>query len=71
MPNVYIDSTANIDRVRLKEQLSAPTTPDSGYGYLYIKSDGLYFKGDNGTEIGPFTVGGTGGAAILEVQVFS
>jgi hypothetical protein len=53
-------SSAEIDSIRLKEQATAPSTPASGYGQLYAKSDGLYFKGDNGTEIGPFG-GGSGG----------
>lgn len=46
-----IDS-ANIDKIRLREQGSSPSSPASGYGYLYIKSDGLiYFKNDAGTEV--------------------
>lgn len=57
MPNVDIGVDANINRVRLAEQGSAPSTPASGYGFLYIKADGLYFKGDNGTEIGPLSAG--------------
>jgi hypothetical protein len=33
------------------EQASAPATPTSGYGILYVKTDGLlYFKNDSGTE---------------------
>jgi hypothetical protein len=36
---------------RMKE-ITAPATPDSGYGYLYVKSadSKLYFKNDGGTE---------------------
>lgn len=35
----------------LAEQASAPSTPPSGYGILYVKTDGLlYFKGDTGVE---------------------
>lgn len=49
---------ANINRIRLAEQGSAPSSPASGYGYLYAKTDGLYYKGDNGTEIGPLAAGG-------------
>jgi len=43
---------ANIDKIRLKEQGSAPSSPASDYGYLYIKTDGkIYFKNDAGTEV--------------------
>lgn len=48
-----ISTNAEINSVRLKEQASAPDTPASGYGQLYCKSDGIYFKGDDGVEIGP------------------
>jgi hypothetical protein len=50
-----------INSIRLKEQGSDPSTPASGYGQLYAKSDGLYFRGDGGTVVGPF--GTSGGAA--------
>lgn len=43
---------ANINRVRIKE-VASPASPTSGYGYIYAKTDGLYFKGDDGIEIGP------------------
>jgi hypothetical protein len=44
-------SAANVDKIRFREA-AAPATPDSGYGYLYVKSDGkIYFKNDAGTEI--------------------
>ena len=44
---------ANINKIRLKQQGSSPSTPSSTYGFLYIKSGGLNFKGDDGVEIGP------------------
>lgn len=47
--------------ILVAEQGSAPTTPASGYGRIYCKSDGLYFVGDNGTEIGPLGASGAGG----------
>lgn len=35
----------------LAEQASAPSTPISGYGVIYVKTDGnLYFKNDAGIE---------------------
>lgn len=46
-----ISTNAEINSVRLKEQASAPDTPASGFGQLYLKDDGkLYFKNDAGTE---------------------
>ncbi|MBK9121515.1 MAG: hypothetical protein IPM16_00140 [Chloroflexi bacterium] len=32
------------------EERTAPPTPTSGDGIIYVKSDGLYFKDDSGTE---------------------
>jgi hypothetical protein len=49
-----ISSTGEINSIRLKEQGSDPSTPASGYGSLYIKTDGVYFKNDGGTVTGPF-----------------
>jgi hypothetical protein len=57
-----LSTSTNINWVQVKEQGSAPATPASGYGRIYCKSDGLYFVGDNGTEIGPLGAGGSGGA---------
>jgi hypothetical protein len=45
---------ANINKIRVKE-VASPATPASGYGYIYAKTDGLYFKGDDGTEVGPLS----------------
>ena len=51
-----ISSNAEINSIRLKEQGSDPSTPASGYGNVYIKSDGLYFIDDAGTVVGPIDV---------------
>jgi hypothetical protein len=48
-----IDTEAEIDWIRVKEQGSDPATPPSGYGYLYAKADGGYWKDDGGTVYGP------------------
>jgi len=46
-----IGSTSEISKIRVLES-SAPSTPASGYGYLYEKTDGqLYFKNDAGVEV--------------------
>lgn len=57
-----IGTDAEINRIRLKEQTSTPS-PSSGYGYLYAKPAGLYFKGDNGVEVGPLS-----GTSILNLE---
>jgi len=44
-------------------EISAPSTPSSGYGAIYVKSDNkLYFKNDGGTEY-DVTAGAEGGEA--------
>lgn len=51
------------------EERSAPSTPASGDGVLYAKTDGLYYKGDDGVEVG-FLVGkGSGTDARLRATV--
>jgi hypothetical protein len=46
----------------LSEQGSSPSTPASGYGIVYAKTDGkLYFKNDAGTETDLTATGGGGG----------
>lgn len=57
-----LDSYLNI------KDISAPGTPASGYGRVYINSDILYFKDDGGIE---YDLTLAGGADILEIQVFS
>jgi len=48
--------------VWLDELSSSPGTPSSGYGALYVKTDGLiYFKNDAGTEYDLTDTGGGGG----------
>lgn len=49
MANVSIGA-AEISKIKLKES-SAPSTPASGYGYLYLKdAEHLAIKGDDGSE---------------------
>lgn len=60
-----ISTSTNIDWIQVQEQGAAPETPDAGYGRVYAKSDGLYFVGDNGTEIGPLASASGAGAMTL------
>jgi hypothetical protein len=43
---------------------SAPSTPASGFGRIYVKTTGLYFIGDDGVEIGPLAAGGGAATAL-------
>lgn len=47
------------------EQASTPSTPSAGLVRAYFKSDGLYYVDDAGTEVGPLSTGGGGGAATI------
>jgi hypothetical protein len=69
MANKRIDVDAEIDRVRLKEQVGDPASPSAGYTWLYTKGTGLFLKQGDETIVGPFGAGG--GADILEIQVFT
>lgn len=51
------------------EERSAPSTPSLGDGTLYLKSDGLYFKGADGIEIGPLVGRNSGGDPRLKATV--
>lgn len=62
-------SEIEIPSLLLAEQASAPTTPASGFGRLFAKSDGVYFVDDAGTVVGPFSTGGGGGGSGQVLQV--
>lgn len=63
-------SSGEIDSIRLAEQGSAPATPASGYGQLYVKSDGkVYFKNDAGTEYDLTSGGGGGTTAAMGCRI--
>lgn len=52
---LVIDTTGNL----MTKELSSSTTPETGYGNWYAKTDGLpYFKNDAGTEYDLSTLGG-------------
>lgn len=63
-----IDLDAVINRIRMKMQTSHPSSPDSGYDWLYVISGsphgGLYLKDPSGREIGPFITGSSGGITM-------
>jgi len=48
-----IDTQAVIDSVRFEEQASDPSTPSSGYGNIYVKTDGLAYMIDDGGTVHP------------------
>lgn len=48
-------------------EASAPSTPASGFGRLYVKTTGLFFMGDDGVEIGPLgAAGGSSAHTLIE-----
>jgi hypothetical protein len=50
-----ISGTAQINSIRLVEQVGTPTTPASGYSSIFAKANGLYIVDDAGAVTGPFT----------------
>lgn len=46
---VTIEGVKAIDSYFQLADITAPGTPASGYGYLYVNSDKIYFKNDTGT----------------------
>ena len=58
---VQIDTTAEIDGVRLIQQTTHPAAPAAGHELLYVVSGsshgGLFVKDSSGREIGPFITG--------------
>jgi hypothetical protein len=72
---VQIDTTAEIDAVRLKTEGSHPSAPASGHVLLYFvtgtASPGLFVENSVGQKVGPFITGSvnsSGGALILLEQ---
>lgn len=56
---VIIDSSAEIDGVRMREQGSNPASPAATHQIVFAKSNGLYIKDSAGAVTGPFGAGGT------------
>lgn len=67
-----ISTDAEIDSVRLTQQISHPSSPSSGYESLYIISGsshgGLFLKDSSGRQIGPFITGSSGGGAPTDAE---
>lgn len=59
--SVIINTTAEIDGVRMREQGSNPSSPSATHQIIFAKSNGLYIKDSAGAVTGPFGV--SGGAA--------
>jgi len=59
-----IDTDAEIDSIRLKEQAAAPAAVDTGYWALLAKEGGLYHEDDNQVEAGPLGTGLTPGGRL-------
>lgn len=46
----HLSKTTNLDGIQFEEQASAPATPASGYGLLYLLANGLRWLDDGGNE---------------------
>lgn len=57
-------SDVEIPSLLFAEQASDPAIPASGYGRLFVKSDGVYFIDDAGTVTGPLGAAGGGGGVV-------
>lgn len=57
---VKISETTKLNKAQFKVQGSNPSSPASGFGYLFVKSDGVYFKNSAGVVTGPFVASGGG-----------
>ncbi len=58
--------TAKISKIRLKTQGNDPSIPDTGHGYLYNKTGGVYFMQDDGEIVGPFSTPAEYGEIYVE-----
>lgn len=48
-----ISESTNINTVNFKEQGDDPAAPASGFGFLYVKSTGVFYMGSGGVPVGP------------------
>lgn len=68
--NVFYDKRLDFDYAKLTEKAVSPSTPPSGYGYLYGKNDGkIYYENDAGTEY-DLTLGGAGGGGGGDLRIY-
>lgn len=61
---VIIDSSAEIDGVRLRQQSGDPAAPAASHWLLYAKAAGLFIEDSAAVVTGPFGTGGGGGSAV-------
>lgn len=68
-----IGTNSEIDQIRLAQQLSHPSSPDSGYEYLYLisgsASGGLYLKDSSGRQVGPFITGTPSASLVVPTSI--
>lgn len=66
---VIIDSTAEIDGVRLREQGSDPSAPSASHWILYAKATGLFIEDSASAVTGPMGAGGGGSGTSLVIPM--
>lgn len=68
-----IGTNAEIDQIRLTQQMAHPSAPASGYENLYLISGsmngGLYLKDSSGKQIGPFITGTPSAAMVIPTDI--
>lgn len=62
---LHVNGIAGLENHLVLKDISAPSTPASGYGALYVNGDVLYFKDDAG-NVTDLLAGGSGGHIIEE-----
>jgi hypothetical protein len=63
---VKIDTDAEINSIRLKNQALVPSNPASGYKSLFVKNDGLFFVNSGGDAVGPFITGTSSTGTVVQ-----
>lgn len=61
---VQIDTTAEINSVRLKEQAGDPSAPAASHWSLYVKAGGLYIEDSSSVVTGPFGAASTSASTV-------
>lgn len=61
---VTIDTTAEINSVRLKQQAGDPSAPAASHWSLYVKAGGLYIEDSSSVVTGPFGAASTSAATV-------
>jgi hypothetical protein len=65
----YASNNAELNSLYLKNQTVAPANPSTGYGKVFVKSDGVYFVDSSGTVVGPLISAASAGGYTQGARV--